>query len=342
VNLDYHIEIAKHFYSVPLARARSGQRERVFMITGIGVHDPTDWPFTITGMRNRQQFEWQFLYLGSSEETVDALAHRAKMAVPLGQRVRIMELTADAGSGMGVFEQLPSKYANRPDMFADALKDAVADYYGAPADAFLERLVHDVRRNRQNLISSIDRRMTYFLSKLGSETRSGPMSRMAKYFALVYAAGRLANHYDVLPWKRRDMFQAVTKCHQRLIVPPEFSNPHTPQRSITTVRDYIRRLKGTFINLDTHSGPLTKRDLADAAGIVHKRRGGEPEYLFAPLRFDSHVCGELASEAVFQHLKNADLLYQHTGGKRTVPRDFPNPLGRDRVIAVKSEILKRK
>jgi hypothetical protein len=27
---------------VPLASARSGQRERVFMITGIGVHDRTD------------------------------------------------------------------------------------------------------------------------------------------------------------------------------------------------------------------------------------------------------------------------------------------------------------
>jgi hypothetical protein len=36
---------------VPLASARSGHRERVFMITGIGVHDRTDWPFTITGMR---------------------------------------------------------------------------------------------------------------------------------------------------------------------------------------------------------------------------------------------------------------------------------------------------
>jgi len=36
---------------VPLASARSGQRERVFMITGIGVHDRTDRPFKITGMR---------------------------------------------------------------------------------------------------------------------------------------------------------------------------------------------------------------------------------------------------------------------------------------------------
>jgi hypothetical protein len=37
---------------VPLASARSGQRERVFMITGIGVHDRTDRPFKITGMRS--------------------------------------------------------------------------------------------------------------------------------------------------------------------------------------------------------------------------------------------------------------------------------------------------
>jgi len=40
---------------VPLASARSGQRERVFMITGIGVHDRTDWPFKITGMRTRER-----------------------------------------------------------------------------------------------------------------------------------------------------------------------------------------------------------------------------------------------------------------------------------------------
>ena len=31
-----------HRDDVPLASARSGQRERVFMITGIGVHDRTD------------------------------------------------------------------------------------------------------------------------------------------------------------------------------------------------------------------------------------------------------------------------------------------------------------
>ncbi|HEX4170869.1 MAG TPA: hypothetical protein VHY82_00150 [Acetobacteraceae bacterium] len=38
-----------------LVRAFSGRAKRLFMITGIGVHDRTDWPFTITGIRTPDQ-----------------------------------------------------------------------------------------------------------------------------------------------------------------------------------------------------------------------------------------------------------------------------------------------
>jgi hypothetical protein len=37
---------------MPLASTCSGWLLRVFMITGIGVHDRTKWAFKITGMRN--------------------------------------------------------------------------------------------------------------------------------------------------------------------------------------------------------------------------------------------------------------------------------------------------
>ncbi len=40
-----------HHRGMTPARPRSGRRGQMFMITGIGVHDRTDWPFTITGMR---------------------------------------------------------------------------------------------------------------------------------------------------------------------------------------------------------------------------------------------------------------------------------------------------
>jgi hypothetical protein len=43
---------ATHHDAVKFVPNRSGWCEQVFMITGIGVHDRTDWPFTITGMRN--------------------------------------------------------------------------------------------------------------------------------------------------------------------------------------------------------------------------------------------------------------------------------------------------
>jgi hypothetical protein len=40
---------------VPLAIARSGVRETVFMIAGIGVHDQLERPFRITGIRTLRQ-----------------------------------------------------------------------------------------------------------------------------------------------------------------------------------------------------------------------------------------------------------------------------------------------
>jgi hypothetical protein len=47
---------AEHFVVVAetglIRQPRSGQRDRVFMITGTGVHDRPDWPFTIAGIRS--------------------------------------------------------------------------------------------------------------------------------------------------------------------------------------------------------------------------------------------------------------------------------------------------
>ena len=63
---------------VPLASARSGQRERVFMITGIGVHDRTDRPFKITGMRRSHSaaFKRQVAEEFIAGETLHALSKR--------------------------------------------------------------------------------------------------------------------------------------------------------------------------------------------------------------------------------------------------------------------------
>jgi hypothetical protein len=45
---------AENYDSVPLVRARSGRSEQVFMITGFGIHDRMDCPFTFATVQTPQ------------------------------------------------------------------------------------------------------------------------------------------------------------------------------------------------------------------------------------------------------------------------------------------------
>jgi hypothetical protein len=89
-------------------------------------------------------------------------------------------------------------------------------------------------------------------------------------------------------------------------------------------------------------GSLTKDELAAAPGAVYPRRGGGREFVFDYGRFEHGPCAGLLVGLALLHLGDARLLNVQEGGKTTVTRDFPEPLGRARVVSVKEEILRRR
>ncbi|CAA9524982.1 MAG: hypothetical protein AVDCRST_MAG62-1377 [uncultured Sphingomonas sp.] len=115
--------------------------------------------------------------------------------------------------------------------------------------------------------------------------------------------------------------------------------PQTAEESIGAVAEYIRRERGSFIDLRAQSGRLTRDEFATAAGLVYPR-GRRVEFCFPAEVFRDGVCAGLSAKLVVHHLRDADLLHQQMGGKTTVTRDFPEPLGRARVISVREEILR--
>ena len=79
---------------VPLASARSSQCEQVFMITGTGVHDQTDWTFTITGMRKYfKPFLHNLLALQLSRQTLRR--HRDNIWALGGELIRALQMDSD-------------------------------------------------------------------------------------------------------------------------------------------------------------------------------------------------------------------------------------------------------
>ena len=74
-----------------------------------------------------------------------------------------------------------------------------------------------------------------------------------------------------------------------------------------------------------------------AVGFVREGSTGG-ELLFPLAKFRDIVCDGLDDWAVIAALKAKGLLVVHEGGKSTVPRQLPAPLGRKRVICVKAAI----
>ncbi len=91
----------------------------------------------------RPAAEWRLLFLSSGEISLaDKIAEDGRgRRIAAGQEVRIVDIAADAGAGLGIFENLhgfPSA-----DAFARHLKMASGEHYGEAWRAFMRVLVKD-------------------------------------------------------------------------------------------------------------------------------------------------------------------------------------------------------
>jgi putative DNA primase/helicase len=76
----------------------------------------------------RQATRWRILVLSAGEESLNSLMARAGRKSNAGQEIRLADIDADAGKGMGAFEVLHEQLT--PAALALAIKDAAIKYPG--------------------------------------------------------------------------------------------------------------------------------------------------------------------------------------------------------------------
>src|SRR4051794_37770244 len=110
--------------------------------------------------------------------------------------------------------------------------------------------------------------------------------RIAQRFALVYAAGRLAARYGILPYPRAEILAAVRYCHRhayseaRAAVPTDEPRP-SQEQLVRAVAGNVKRLHPGLVD------PGRKPSVAEvkaAPGFVHRGKNGT-ELLFTPAKF---------------------------------------------------------
>lgn len=156
----------------------------------------------------RPRLQWLLMLLSAGE--VGIAQHMASVGktARAGQELRLVDMPADAGAGMGLFEVLHGYDA--PQMLAQQLAKAADAYHGTAARAFLEHCSSRAGTLKAHMRGAVDR----YAADWVPESASGQVHRVARRFAVVAAAGELATAEGLTGWPAGEAERAARRCFE--------------------------------------------------------------------------------------------------------------------------------
>jgi uncharacterized protein (DUF927 family) len=183
--------------------------------------------------RMRPAMEWRLVFLSTGETSLADHMMTVNRQVHAGQEVRIISMVADAGKGMGCFEDLHG--ATSADQFANELNSAALACYGTPSIAFLQRLVLE----RDKVIEAAKGFMEKFLKTHVPERASGEVFRAARRFSLVAFAGEYASSLGITGWPEGEAARAAVTCYKSWLDQRGSMGAGDTEAAIVQVRHFL-------------------------------------------------------------------------------------------------------
>lgn len=240
--------------------------------------------------------------------------------------VRVISVRADAGPGKGVLDSLPKGFAHRG-VAIKALKAGLAANHGHAADAFLERLVREVKRDEARLKSKIERSMARFMEAADVAPDDHAAWRRAQSVAIIFAAGRLAADWGVIPIK--GIKAALVECYRRS-TPTSPTSSASPLNAHVRVHDYVRANKAELEDLDQADLRNRRRVQLDSMPGFLKTIRGRRCLLVRAKRWEAEFGSD--ARAMLQELRRNGLLVAQKGFQEQTRIRKNRP--KDRVYAI--------
>jgi uncharacterized protein (DUF927 family) len=257
---------------------------------------------------------WRLMILSSGELTIAAKMAEANRRAPAGVSVRLLDLPADAGAGLGVFETLHGI----PDAkrFAEHLSAATKAHHGAAGRAFLAALAADRGSDAAVLAASIKALRARFIKAHLPPGADAQVGRAAERFALIAAAGEIATSYGVTGWPEGEAERAAGVCFRAWLAERGFAGPAEDQTAVSQVRQFIEAHgESRFSMLGGDDAAQDGSRTINRAGW-RRRAGGEDgegwEYLILPEVFKTEVCRGLNPKIATAALAACGLLAGYT------------------------------
>ncbi|MFT8243957.1 DUF927 domain-containing protein [Roseomonas sp. BN140053] len=289
---------------------------------------------------------WRTLFLSTGElSPADKVAETGQRS-RAGQDVRCATIPADAGRGLGVWQQLHE--APSGEALSNAVKAAALAHHGHAARAFLDALTKMRAEQPAELLRELRATVEDFTRgphvPAGAD---GQVRRVAQRFGLIAAAGEMAAELGILPWPEGEAERAAVACFGAWLAGRTGGHGSGEDAAaLSAVRAFIgahgaSRFSTLFPSVRegaTGEHDENERPIVNRAGW--RRRAGEDrwEYLILPEAWRDEVCRGLDGQQVARALDAAGLLERGEGKNLAARVSIPGE-GRPRLFVVRAGLL---
>jgi putative DNA primase/helicase len=257
---------------------------------------------------NREQARWRVMVLSTGEIDLAAFMSGGGKRARAGQEVRLASLPADAGKGLGAFDQL-NGFANSGQL-AEAMEAAARQTHGAVGRAFVEH----VARNSDEITNRLRSAIKTIHAGL-PEGASGQVRRVAARFAVAAEALEIATDEGMTGWEQGDGLAAVMTCFAGWLSRYGIGNREDEQIIAQAEAWFSAHAFSRFIDCFNPSNlhPVVH----NSAGYRKTDDAGVPFWLVSPGAFTNEVADGFDRTVAGDVLERAGMLQKGNDGKAT-------------------------
>lgn len=258
---------------------------------------------------------WRLIFLSAGELSLSQHMAEVGKKVHAGQELRLADIPADAGAGLGCFEELH----NQPNghEFAKALAAVMGKYYGTAFPEFVRQALSA----RETLGTSLREAQAVFEKSTLTNTASGQARRAAARFALVGAAGEFATEWGITGWNAGESMKAAQSCFKAWLVAYGGEGNHEQRTMLDKVRRFLEshgEARFADFNRPVSNDDHAPRVINKAGWRKHGDVKDETEYYVYSEVFKEEVCSGMDYKAVARLL--IDKKYMRQDGKHLQPK----------------------
>jgi putative DNA primase/helicase len=226
---------------------------------------------------------WRTLLLSSGEIGLGQHMSESGKQIRAGQEVRMVDLPANAGVGLGVFDQLNGGAHNGAEM-SELVRDATLRYHGEVGREFLRFIVDQKDEIKERFLLAKEQ----FIRQALEEPADGQVMRTIGRFALVGFAGELATAFDLTGWQPGEASMAASKLFSEYKSLRGGAGNSEIERAISGVKAFLEAHGDSrFSPWDDDGGPINRTN--HRVGFKRQTNEGLIHYIF-PEAFKRDVC----------------------------------------------------